>query len=99
MIDVPKSVLTSRTTQNSVAGIGSAALVLWAVLKLCRRLWPEGIPWSVAEDDKIVLATVAVLGPIAARQLAFLRSSYKKTAVKKYVNLALIFGVCGLLAS
>lgn len=69
--------INSRTTQNSVIGGGMAATMLLSLFSILRSKWPEVI-WAEEHDLAIVTYLTAVLGPLLARQIAFIRNPEKK---------------------
>jgi len=69
--------LNSRTTQNAVLGGGIAASALLWIFSILRSKWPD-VMWPEEQDTAVTTYLTAVLGPLLARQIAFLRNPEKK---------------------
>lgn len=69
--------ISSRTTQNSVIGAGLAGTILLSLFSLLRSKWPE-VMWQEEQDNAIIVYLTAVIGPLLARQIAFIRNPEKK---------------------
>jgi hypothetical protein len=69
--------VSSRTTQNAVLGAGLAGTVLLSLFTLLRNRWPD-VMWPQEHDNAIIVYLTAVLGPLLARKIAFIRNPEKK---------------------
>lgn len=62
----------SRTSQNSILGVGSIV----AVIQFLRTRYPEYVLWNSEADALIEGALIAVVGPYLGRAIAFLRAHF-----------------------
>lgn len=72
-----KETVKSKTTQNVAAGTAAGGGTVAFVLSWIRSTW--GLPWDVSADPAVIVVLTAVLGPLAARAIAFWRDPAKKT--------------------
>lgn len=71
-------IVKSKTTQNTVAGVGGVAATVAAVIAFLRSVKPEWIPWGTDGDAAIVGVIATVIGPLVSRKIAFLRDPSKR---------------------
>ena len=73
----PAGMVSSTTTQNSVAGVATGGVSAYGLIVLVRSIFGERLPWTADQDVTVAALATVILGPIAARILSFLRSPRK----------------------
>jgi len=86
-----KEMAVSKTTQNVMMAHGGLGGALLAGIMFARSMWPSSIPWGEGLDQVILVAVVAVLGPVVSRIVALRRDPDKgeRTATMKTLAEAL----------